>query len=217
MLPELVIFDVEGTLVDSVPQTLQCWRETFLREGYDFEIRELQLHSGQDPDDMIRELIGGIEAEAKASKLKRSQSESFRANCLAQVTPFPGVFELFTDLRSHGHRIALATTSSGEDVSYYLKILKIEALLQAVICGEEVRSEKPHPDLIQRALSNCGVSAGAMMIGDTPFDAIAAHKAGIPCIGLLTGGFSESSLMAAGCVRVFADLRAFHTRLGRSC
>src|SRR5437016_5741366 len=106
----MLIFDMEGTLVDSVPQTLQCWKGTFEQFGYDVSLGTLQRHSGRDPDEMIRSLLTPQQAKQHADELKREQGRRFREIYLPGVKAFPGVRALFESAREAGSRLALATT-----------------------------------------------------------------------------------------------------------
>jgi HAD superfamily hydrolase (TIGR01509 family) len=202
----LVLFDVEGTLVDSVCLTLSCWQETLREAGFDFPISVLQRHSGQDPDDMLKALLPAP-ALKLAEQIKKSQGARFRARYLPKVTPFPQVRPLLERIKASGRKVGLATTAAGDELQHYLSLLKISDLLDGMACGQDVKHEKPHPDLIETALERCGSvpPERAVMIGDTPYDAMAARNAGVAAVGVLTGGFSESELKAAGCVEIFAD------------
>ncbi len=204
MEQRLLIFDVEGTLVDCVQETLHCWRETFKSFGFDFSISTLHKHSGRDSDDMIRALLSASDADRLASTLKKAQGKRYRQHYLPGVKPFPKVRPLFARLRDARHKIALATSCAKDELRHYMEITGISGLIDAIACGEDVRHEKPHPDLIRLTLARAR-SVHAIMVGDTPFDAKAAHAAGISSIGMLTGGFSATELKRAGCSAVYAD------------
>jgi HAD superfamily hydrolase (TIGR01549 family) len=200
-----VLFDVEGTLVDCVQETLACWRATLYVFGFDFSIPELHRHSGRDPDDMIRALLSASDADRLAPTLKEEQGKRYRTEYLAKVKAFPGVRELLELLRKNEYLIALATSCAKDELRHYVTLLDITGLIDVVACGEDVSREKPHPDLIKLALARAKSPAHAVMVGDTPFDAQAAKAAGIGAIGMLSGGFSEDHLSKAGCDVVYRD------------
>jgi phosphoglycolate phosphatase-like HAD superfamily hydrolase len=211
----LVIFDVEGTLVDSVALTLRCWQETLQAAGFEIPIAVLQRHSGEDPDEMLRALLPASGVKL-AEQIKKAQGACFRERYLPKVKPFPQVRPLLERIKAGGGRIGLATTCAPDELQHYLALLNISDLLYGVATGEAVKHEKPHPDLVQVALERCGgvPPARAVMVGDTPYDAIAARRAGASAVGVLTGGFSERDLKAAGCSEVFADPADMIARAG---
>jgi phosphoglycolate phosphatase-like HAD superfamily hydrolase len=203
-----VLFDIEGTLVDAVPLTLQCWTETLGEFGYSVGVDRLQPLSGMDGRDMLDHVVPGLDDEVAQRILKR-QGERYRSHYLDQVRSFPGVAELFTLLRGAGKSIGLATDSSRDELDRYVEIAGIAGLVDARACGNEVKRGKPHPDVMHLALEKLDASPGdAIMIGDTPFDAMAARKVEVRALGLLTGGFSEADLIKAGAETVLPDVGA---------
>jgi phosphoglycolate phosphatase-like HAD superfamily hydrolase len=202
------VFDVEGTLVDAVMPTLRCWRETLEGFGHDLSLAELHRLTGMDASEMLAQLLPGTSKPEREDMMER-QGERFREEYLPHIPAFPGVRPLFEALKRQDRKIALATDCKKEQLQHYFAVTQIEDLVDAIGCGEDVRHGKPHPDLVEVALRR--VKAGrkpAVMIGDTPFDAAAARKAGIQAVGVLTGHFSEHALRDAGCDAVFRDIAA---------
>jgi phosphoglycolate phosphatase-like HAD superfamily hydrolase len=201
-----IIFDVEGTLVDSVRETLACWRGTLAEHGHPVAIETLQRYSGMDGNDMLKELVPDLEEEAR-KMLLAEQGKRFAADYLPRVVPFPEAQATLQALKSRDCKIALATDCKGAALEHYRAILQIDALLDALACGEDVREGKPNPELIVRAYRQLGTEAGlCAMVGDTPYDARAGVAAGIAAFGVLTGGFKTPDLQAAGCVAVFPSI-----------
>ena len=220
MAQPLFIFDVEGTLIDCVRQTLICWHDAFASCGYEFSFEKLHHHSGRDPDDMIRILLPKTEAERLAKPLKDAQGGFYRERFLEAVRPFPDVRALFEQVKRSGAVIALATTCSKDELHHYLGVAEISDLVDHCACGEDVSRQKPHPELIELVLDRAKIpAADAVMIGDTPYDAEAARRANVSAIGLLSGGFTQEELTAAGCGAVHAGttalLKAFDSLLDR--
>ena len=204
----LVIFDVEGTLVDSSALTLRCWQETLQSFGFEFPLATLQRHSGQDPHDMLHALLPGPHVTRVVPRVIEAQGRRFRDECLPHVRAFPEVRALFERLKGGRQLIALATTSSTDELDHYLALTNIGDLIDAVACGDDVQHEKPDSALIKVALLRAGkfTPSDAIMIGDTPYDAIAAKRAGLAgTIGVLSGGFSRRDLEASGCLAVYQD------------
>src|SRR4051795_7642210 len=110
MHKRLVMFDVEGTLVDCVQETLACWRRTFREFGFEFSITRLHRHSGRDPNDMLKLLLPRRDADLLAPSLKKEQGRRYREECLPKVKAFPHVRPLFEALATAGYELALVTS-----------------------------------------------------------------------------------------------------------
>ncbi len=203
---DAVVFDVEGTLVDAVPPTLHCWKDTLQAAGREVAIGELQRLSGMEGDKMLSRLLPDLGKQAR-ERLIKEQGERYRAHHLPTIRPFAGVRALFLALKAEGRRLALATDCAKDELHHYLGLIEIDDLLDAVACGDDVERGKPAPNLPALALQRAHAATG-VMVGDTPFDAEAARKAGLAAVGVLTGGFREADLLRAGCAAVYADLAA---------
>ena len=200
------IFDVEGTLIDSVTQNIRSFQDAFERCGHRVGFDELQAYAGLDSNQIVELLVPGLPDWERENILK-AQSEIYESFYLDSVKPFDHVRDVFTALAKHG-RIALVTDCKGVPFNYYLSLLGIGDLIAATACGDDVGHGKPDPRLIGAAMRKLGCLPGeAVMIGDTPYDAEAAIEAGTKAVGLLTGGFSAKVLLEAGCFAVARDLR----------
>src|SRR4051812_5466134 len=191
------IFDIEGTLVDCIPQVLNCWRIILARWKLDVPSEKLAACSGMDPNDMLAQLLPSVNEKDRKAIIAEHGSQ-YRAAFLPSTRAFPAVRELLVEVKSQGHRIGLATTCDSAELGHYKQLITADDLIDTTACGEDVKHGKPHSDLFVLALKR--LPAGkSVAIGDTPYDAIAAGKAGIQSIGLLSGGFSEKILREAGC------------------
>lgn len=208
---EAFVFDVEGTLVDAVAPILHCWQDTLHAAGHAVDMGKLHRLSGMDGDKMLRDLFPDMEEPERERLLKR-QGARYRAHYLPKVRPFAGVRELFLALKARGRRIALATDCASDELRHYLDLLGIDDLLDTIACGDDVAHGKPAPDLPALAMKQLQVRSG-VMIGDTPFDAMAARRAGLAAVGVLTGGFNDADLRHAGCAAVHADVAALRAAL----
>lgn len=204
------VFDVEGTLIDCVADTLKCWSETLADFGISVPFAHLQRMSGMDGDDMLATLVPDLDEQAR-KKIRTAQGERYRAAYLRRVRAFPGVRTLFTAIRSCGGRIALATDCQSDELIIYRSLINADDLIEAVACGDDVSRGKPDPALVELALDHLGGTTPgfAVMIGDTPFDAQAARSAGLTAWGTLTGGHPKSSLIDAGCSAVARSVTDF--------
>jgi phosphoglycolate phosphatase-like HAD superfamily hydrolase len=210
------IFDVEGTLIDCAPQCLRCWHETLASFALPVPMASLQRLSGMDGDEMLATLVPSLDESAR-KKILTAEGERYRAVYLPRVRAFPGVRAVFTAIKSLGARIALATDCQNDELKRYRSLMNVDDMIDAVACGDEVSKGKPDAALIELALSQFGgvSAASATMVGDTPFDAQAARRAGATAWGTLTGGHPRSSLIDAGCsvvVPSVADLQPYIER-----
>ena len=201
------IFDVEGTLMDSVQQNLLSLQVCLADFGISVPNELLQLYSGLDGDQTLQLVAPDLNAPERQVVLE-AQGRMYEAKYLGSVKAFAGVRDVFGALREGGGRIALARDCKGPELSHYRSLLNVDDLIDAMACGDDVEHGKPDPRLIGLALGKLGISAGqAVMIGDTPYDAEAASGAGTAAAGLLTGGFAKQALLEAGCFVVANELR----------
>jgi phosphoglycolate phosphatase-like HAD superfamily hydrolase len=201
------IFDVEGSLVDSVEQNLTSLDEALRDFGFQVPKETLQLYSGLDGDQTLPIILPDVDATGRQAILE-AQSKIFEGKYLDGVRPFTGVRDLFASLSSQNGRIALATHCKGATLKHYLSILKVDDLI-AVPCGDDVKHGKPDPPLVGISLRKLGLPASqTVMIGDTPYDAEAGPAAGTSAGGVLTGVFSREALTDAHCIVVAEDLLA---------
>jgi HAD superfamily hydrolase (TIGR01509 family) len=210
----VAIFDVEGTLIDCVPETLQSWRQTLAEFGHQFEVDDLQRYSGMDGGQMLDCLLPEVSGDLKKHLLKK-QGENFRRFYISRARPFIDVRELFETLKRADVCIGIATTCQEDELETYESMMHALDLVDAVTCGSEVEHGKPDPALFRATLKKLGTpgSYEAVAIGDTPYDTQAATSLGINSIGVLTGGFSPADLEKAGCSFVVASLSELPKKL----
>lgn len=209
------IFDVEGTLVDCVPQTLRSLQEALERFGHLVPYDTLQLYSGLDGDQTLQLILPDSDDSVRKSILK-AQSTIYEEKFLEGVQPFKSVRDAFRSVIQQGGRIALATDCKGPTLKHYLSLLNVDEFISATACGDDVEHGKPDPRLVGMALGKLELPGQqAIMVGDTPYDAEAAIEAGTSAAGVLTGGFSREALLEAGCLAVAGDLLGLVSRLER--
>jgi phosphoglycolate phosphatase-like HAD superfamily hydrolase len=200
------IFDVEGTLVDSVPQSLRSLQEALEQAGFDVPHATLQLYSGLDGDQTLQ-IIGPDLEQAQRQEILSAQAKIYETKYLHSVKAFEDVRQIFETLTRRRGRIALATDCKGPELKHYLSLLGIDEFIEATACGDDVEHGKPDPRLVGLALRKLGLTgSGAVVIGDTPYDAEAASGAGTAAAGVLSGGFSAEALREAGCFAVADDV-----------
>jgi HAD superfamily hydrolase (TIGR01549 family) len=207
-VPKAVIFDVDGTLVDSVDLHARSWQQAFLEFDHDIPFRDIRSQIGKGGDQLIPVFLNEDECARMAERLESRRSALFKADYLPRVKPFPKVRSLFLRLRKDGRRIVLASSAKPDELAAYKQIACIDDLIETETGAADVERSKPHPDIFQAALQRLPAAERdtAVVVGDTPYDAEAAAKAGLKTIGVLSGGFAEQDLRSAGCIAIYRDV-----------
>ena len=201
------IFDIDGTLVDSNELHVDSWDRAFQKFGKQFPREKLRAQIGKGSDQYLPEFLTKKEIADFGKELDEYRSELFREEYLPRVRPFPKVRELFQRIRDDHKRIVLATSGKKADTEYYVKLLKIENLIEGYTSGDDADKSKPAPDIFAASLKKLGgiSPADAVTVGDTRFDIEAARRAGLKTIAFLCGGTSESVLRESGAVAIYRD------------
>jgi HAD superfamily hydrolase (TIGR01549 family) len=201
-----VIFDIDGTLIDSVDLHARAWQEAFAHFGKQFDFERVRYQIGKGGDQLLPVFLSEEEIEEFGEKLTEYRGELFKREYLPRVVAFPRVRELFERILSDGKRVALASSAKKDELSEYKRIANIEDLIEEEASADDAEKSKPHPDIFEAALAELGIEpTDAIVVGDTHYDAEAALKAGVRTIGVLSGGFPEEDLREAGCVRIYKD------------
>lgn len=159
---------------------------------------------GKGGDQFIPVFLTEAEQRDHGAEMEEWRSQLFRSEYLPLVRPFSGVPELLRCVRQAGLRVAVASSAKKRELDIYLEIAGVTALIDIVTSSEDAEQSKPAPDIFQVALKQLGIEGSkAVAVGDTPYDAEAAGKAGIATIGLLCGGFTEAALRKGGCIAVY--------------
>lgn len=213
-----VIFDVDGTLVDSNDLHVKAWQEAFRGCGKEVAYEKLHEQMGKGGDQLMPVFCSKEELDRFGKELEQSRTQWFTSEYLPRVRPFPKVRELFERIKADGLAIALASSAKEEELEQHKKSLRIGDLLEASTSADDAERSKPHPDIFQAALEGLGdiTPEEAVVIGDTPYDVIAAARAGMRTIGLLSGGFTEEKLRAAGTMEVYEDVADLLEHYGES-
>jgi HAD superfamily hydrolase (TIGR01509 family) len=204
---QAVIFDIDGTLIDSVDLHAKAWKDALEHFGYEFTFDKIRGQIGKGGDQLLPFLLNGEEAEAKGREIEKCRSDLFKKQYLAQVKPFPGVRDLFQRFLKEGWKIALASSAKGDELQTYKKTAGIDDLLDTETSSDDADKSKPHPDIFLAALEHLGDMRpeDCLIVGDSPYDAEAAAKASIRAIGVLCGGFELDELQKAGYEDIFRD------------
>lgn len=203
-MPKAAIFDVDGTLLDSVDLHALAWHEAMMKFGHDVSFEQARSQIGKGGDKLIPVFLSADEQRDHATEMEAWRGHRFKSKYLPLVRPFSAVPDLLRRVHDAGVRTAVASSAKKDELGEYMEIARIRDLVDVTTCSDDVEESKPAPDIFEAALSKLGVKgADAVAIGDTPYDATAAGKAGIRTIGVLCGGFTEHSLREAGCVEVY--------------
>lgn len=202
-----VIFDVDGTLVDTVDLHAQAWQKAFKEYGYEVPYDQVRHQIGKGTDQLLPVFLSQEDSERVGDRINDFRLEIYQQQMLPQVRPFEKVRELFERLKADGKKILLASSAEREILDTYKQLLQIEDLTDSATSSDDAEKSKPEPDIFQAALEKLeGITAEeAIVIGDTPYDAQAANKTDLLTIGVLCGGFSEAELREAGCIAIYRD------------
>ncbi|KQO71746.1 MULTISPECIES: HAD family hydrolase [unclassified Methylobacterium] len=202
-----VIFDIDGTLLDSVDLHAQAWVEAFAHFGIETEHAKVRAQIGKGGDQLLPMFVDRIRVKREGEAMEAYRSDLFKRAFLDKVRPFPGVRPLFERIRAEGQTIALASSGKADEVAHYKDLLGIADLVSVTTTSDDAERSKPFPDIFASALAKLAPLNAwqSMVVGDTAYDVQAAAKAGLPTIGVLCGGVSEAELRASGCIAVASD------------
>jgi phosphoglycolate phosphatase-like HAD superfamily hydrolase len=206
------ILDVDGTLVDSNYQHAIAWYRAFREQDVTPPVWRIHRHIGMGGDQLVA-AVAGDEVEERLGDAIRDAEGRHYGELIGEVRPFEGARELLVELRERGHTLVLASSAKQEEADHYIDLLEAGDLLDAYTTSADVEKTKPEPDLVVTAMRKAG-ALSAVMIGDTNWDVEAASRADVKTVAVLTGGFSEAELLAAGAVAVFESLVALREGLG---
>lgn len=198
------IFDLDGTLIDSVDLHAIAWHEAMTKFGHEVSFEQARSQIGKGGDKLIPVFLSEEQQRDHGKELEAWRGKRFKSAYLPLVRPFSTVPDLLRRVREAGLRVAIASSAKQDELGTYLDIARIADLVDLTTSSEDVDESKPAPDIFETVLKKLDLAGSeAVAIGDTPYDATAARKAGVATIGVLCGGFTESALRQAGCTAVY--------------
>jgi HAD superfamily hydrolase (TIGR01509 family) len=206
------ILDIDGTLVDTNWHHATAWYRALREHGVTRELWRLHRHIGMGGDQMVAAVAGDEVEERLGDAIRETEAGHYMA-LIDEVAPLPGAVDLLRALRHEGRTTVLASSAKEQEVDRYLDLLDARELVDGWTTAADVEATKPEPDLLLSALERAG-GGPAVLVGDTTWDCRAAARAGIPCVAVLTGGFSERDLLDAGAVRVLGSVSDLLPRPG---
>ncbi len=207
-MPEAIIFDIDGTLLDSVDLHARAWQEAFQHFGHEIPFDEVRSQIGKGGDQLIPMFLEKQELGREQKAIQEFRSSLFKTKYLSLVKPFPAVRELFERIKSNGQQVGLASSAKGDELKTYEKIADIQNLVEVETSSADAKHSKPNPDIFEAAFERLRDNVpkrDVVIVGDSPHDAEAGKRAGIRVVGVLCGGFPESALKEAGCIAIYAD------------
>ncbi|WP_018500253.1 HAD family hydrolase [Parafrankia discariae] len=197
-----VLFDLDGTLVDTNYAHALAWFRAFRQEGHPVTTAAIHRHIGMGSDRLLDALVPGRDRH-RDDVLTAAHSEHY-AGFVGLIQPLPGARELVREVARRGGQVVLATSAPADELRALRDVLDVEDCLSTVTSSADAETSKPAPDIVQIALERSGaVPADAVMVGDTRWDVLAAARAGIPCVTVLSGGIGRDELCEAGAVAVY--------------
>jgi HAD superfamily hydrolase (TIGR01509 family) len=211
-----ILFDIDGTLVDSNDEHVLAWDEVFRDEGTPFDRQLIHDQIGKGADNLVPTLLPDSD-EADQDRLGEAHGKIFKAKYLDQVQPFPGARDLIARVHAAGQKVVLASSASQSELDHYLDLLDVRDLVTASTSADDVENTKPAPDIFATALKKIALQPDeVMVVGDTPYDVAAAGKCGIGTVALRSGKFDDASLKEVGAVCIYDDVAALLADYGNS-
>ena len=208
MTIKAVLFDIDGTLVDSNDFHVEAWGEAFRSVGADFSWQVIHDQIGKGTDMLVPTLLPGTD-EAEQERLGDAHGSAFKDKYLDRVVAFPGARDLLLRVHAAGTKVVLASSAAKEELDHYIDLLDVGGIVAETTTADDVEQTKPAPDIFQTALRKARITADdAIVVGDTPYDIEAAAKCGMDAIGLLSGKYTDEALRGAGAIAVYEDVAA---------
>jgi HAD superfamily hydrolase (TIGR01509 family) len=190
-----IIFDVDGTLVDSNDFHAEAWQKAFEHFGKNFPFALVRKQIGKGGDLLVPDLLSGREMRRFGGELREFRKKLFRDHYLDRVRPFPGVSQSVERLHDQDLRIVLASSSDADEVEHYTKLLGIGDFLDGSTSKDDAEFSKPSPEIFEAALERLGLDSDEVVtVGDTPYDVLASHRACLTIVAVLSGGFDKEEL-----------------------
>jgi len=213
-----VIFDLDGTLIDSNAAHVDAWLTTLKKHGYEVSPDRVAVEIGKGGDKLVPSILGQAIDRKDGDSLRQDHTTEFTKIAKAtHIPPFPGVELLLTAIRQRGLKLALATSSKQAELDVTLKSARVDWLHQfdQIATGDDAADSKPAPAILQVAIQKLKMApTQCAMIGDTPYDADCARDAGAISLGVTSGQMNdEKTLRATGMRKIYADPLDMHAHL----
>ncbi len=208
MVIKAVLFDIDGTLIDSNEAHAKAFAEGFEKFGHSVSENELKRLIGMGADDILKKYLTEEEVGKIGEDLKEVRKQIFLEKYFPKLKTFPKLKELFARLHADEKQIALASSASADELKKYKTLLDVEPFYEEETNADDADEAKPEPDIFLAAFSKLKSveKSEVLVVGDTPYDAQAAIKANLKIIGVNSGGWKTAELIENGCSQVYADI-----------
>jgi HAD superfamily hydrolase (TIGR01509 family) len=197
-----VLFDVDGTLVDTNYLHALAWSRAFRDAGEWAPMNAIHRLVGMGGDQLVPELLGHESPQATAAR------PAFYKALLDDARVFPGATDLIRKMHDHGVAVVLATSAPGDELAVLLEKLAVDDAIDARTTADDIVDSKPAPEVFLKAMKSASIDPEwALAVGDSVWDIQAARAAGIGCLAVETGGFSQHELSEAGALHVYRDVQ----------
>ncbi len=197
-----VLFDVDGTLVDTNYLHVLTWSRALRENGEWAPMNAIHRLVGMGGDQLVPHLLGHPDDAVEDARGRQYKG------LIEEAQVFPGAADLLRRVHSAGLKVVLATSSPGEELEHLRRLIDAEDAIDAQTTSDDVESSKPEPDVFLAAMKAGGIDPrGTLVVGDSTWDIEAARAAGVGCVAVETGGFSEHELSEAGALHVYRDVR----------
>ena len=196
-----LLFDIDGTLVDSNDAHVEAWLEAFHSAGFEFTREQIHEQIGKGGDILVPSLLPDLGQEEQ-DRISKLAGDLFKGRYLPQVKRFPGASEILRHAAAAGQKVVLASSAGRDELDHHVTLLDAKPLLTAITSKDDVEHSKPCPDIFAKALekSGCLKPEDAIVVGDTPYDIQAATTLGVPAIAVRSGGFNDDQLGDAAAI-----------------
>jgi membrane protein len=207
MTIKAVLFDIDGTLVDSNDYHVRAWEQAFETVGASFDAQVIHDQIGKGTDMLVPTLMPEA-GKAEQERLGEAQGDAFKSQFLERVKPFRDAHNLLVRVHEAGQRIVLASSASKEELDHYVGLLDVRDIVADMTTADDVANTKPAPDIFATALKKIAPLGAdeVIVVGDTPYDVEAAAKCGIAAVALRSGKFTDDVLRDAGAVAIYDDV-----------
>jgi 2-haloalkanoic acid dehalogenase type II len=193
-----VIFDVDGTLVDSNDAHAAAWQDVLREFHFERDFAAIRRLIGMGGDKLLPALTGISSESDLGKRVSERRGHHFRDAYLHRLRPFPDVRPLLQRIAADGYRLGIASSAKQEELDALLDVAGVADLIHGQTSSDDVDSSKPDPDALHAALAKLRIPPeAAVMVGDTPYDVEAAARAGVPTIAVRCGGWGDADLAGA--------------------
>lgn len=211
-----ILFDVDGTLVDSTYLHAVAWWQAFRRQSIDVPMSSIHRSIGMGGDKLLAHLLGE-DRDTEHDEVLKSTHDAVFSTYWPALRPFPGAKDLLTQCAATGLTVVLASSAKEQELHALRAALNADTAISAVTGAADADESKPSPDILQAALEAGELTSDRVIfVGDAVWDVMAASKLDIPCIGVTCGGTSEAELRDAGAIEVYDGPQALLDRLADS-